>query len=782
MNIPYLSKTLLITSVIIVAYILLPACAREQHQAEEPGSTIAIIPAPTKLMQGEGSFQLAAGAQISIPTEDASWAKPAEYLREQIRRATGYQIKVVQEAGTAIAFELDEKLTEPEAYQLIVEKDGITIRAGHSQGAFYGVQTLLQLLPPAIYSKDQLLKLPISIPSVEVEDSPRFAYRGMHLDVGRHFYGPQEVKRFIDLLALHKYNTFHWHLTEDQGWRIEIKKYPKLTEVGGFRKETLVGHYSDQPHQFDGKPYGGFYTQEEVKEIIAYAQDRFITIIPEIELPGHAQAAIAAYPELGCKEEKLEVMTLWGVSENVYCPTEYTFNFLEDVIDEVTQLFPSEYFHIGGDECPKKQWEESAFCQQLIREQGLKDEFELQSYFIKRVEKMLTARGKRLIGWDEILEGGLAPNATVMSWRGIAGGIEAAKEGHDVIMTPTSHCYLDYYQSQNEDEPLAIGGYLPIEKVYEFEPIPADLPADKQHHIIGAQANIWTEYIPNQAQLDYMTYPRACAMAEVLWSRKEQRNFQDFSGRLIEHFPRLNAYGVDAATRVFDPGGKIETANGIVKVSLSNLHSDHTLRYTLDGSAPTANSPQYEGPIEITETSTIKAANFLNGQQQGGIWRGYVQRHKGLGASINLTEAPAEKYGKGGSSTLINGVFGSDRRFSDREWLGFNGVDFEAVIDLGSPKQFKEISFRFFHDNNSWIYLPKGVKVYTSTDGKTYQEAGASSSIINDQKIAKPEIAIEANEAVQYVKILAENHGPIPEGRPGSGQVAWLFVGEIVID
>ena len=746
MNFTHLSKTLLYTSAVIIAYVLLPACVGEQNQAKEPVSTIAIIPAPSHLTEGEGSFQLQAGVQISIPAEDPSWTKPAEYLVERIRIATGYQIQVVQKEGTAITFERDESIAEEEAYQLIVQKERVIIKAGHPQGAFYGVQTLLQLLPSSIYSPDQQLKLPISIPSIEVEDSPRFAYRGMHLDVGRHFYDVQEVKRFIDLLALHKYNTFHWHLTEDQGWRIEIKKYPKLTEVGGFRKETLVGHYSDQPHQFDGKPYGGFYTQEEVKEIIAYAQDRFITIIPEIELPGHAQAAIAAYPELGCKEEPLEVMTLWGVSENVYCPTDYTFNFLEDVIDEVVQLFPSKYFHIGGDECPKKQWEESAFCQQLIREQGLKDEFELQSYFIKRVEKMLTARGKRLIGWDEILEGGLAPNATVMSWRGIEGGIEAAKEGHDVIMTPTSHCYLDYYQSQNEDEPLAIGGYLPIEKVYEFEPIPTDLPADKQHHIIGAQANIWTEYIPNQAKLDYMTYPRACAMAEVLWSGKKQRDFQDFSGRLIEHFPRLSAYGVEAATRVFDPVGKIETSNGVVEVNLSNVHPNHTLTYTLDGSAPTVNSPQYQGPIEIKETSTIKAANFLNGQQQGGIWKGYVQRHKGLGASISFAEAPAEKYGKGGSEALINGVFGSDRRFSDREWLGFNNVDFEAVIDLGSPEQLKEIALRFFQDNNSWIYLPKELQIFSSQDGQDYQEVGTISSIGTDGKIANPKLSVEDEE------------------------------------
>lgn len=771
------------STLITMLYIfLLPSCATEQAADQGVNVPIAIIPTPNQVTKGEGIFQLQTGLQISVPAGDASWMKPAEYLVERVRTATGYQIKVIQEEGAAITFERDENISEEEAYQLLVQKEGIRIKASDPKGAFYGVQTLLQLLPSAIYSIDQQLKLPLSVPSVEVEDSPRFTYRGMHLDVGRHFYDVEAIKRFIDLMAMHKYNTFHWHLTEDQGWRIEIKKYPKLTEIGGFRKETLVGHYSDHPHRFDGRPYGGFYTQEEVKEIIAYAQDRFISIIPEIELPGHAQAAIAAYPALGCKEESLEVMTLWGVSENVYCPTEYTFNFLEDVIEEVAQLFPSEYFHIGGDECPKKQWEESAFCQQLIREQGLKDEFELQSYFIRRVEKMLTARGKHLIGWDEILEGGLAPNATVMSWRGMEGGIEAAKEGHDVIMTPTSHCYLDYYQSQNADEPLAIGGYLPVEKVYAFEPVPADLPVDKQHHILGGQANIWTEYIPDEAKLDYMVFPRATAMAEVLWSLKRQRDFQDFAGRLIEHFPRLEAYGVNAAMRVFDPAGVISMEDGAVKVNLSTLHPTSNITYTLDDSTPTIASTKYEGPIEIKKTSAIKAANFVNGRQQGGIWKGFVELHQAVGSSIELSAPPAQKYGAGGPQAIVNGVYGSDRRFSDQEWLGFNGVDFEGVIDFGEPIEISEVSCRFFQDENSWIFLPTTVQILSSVDGQDYQEVGILSTISSDGKVASPKINVAGDKAIQFLKVSAKHQDRIPEGHAGAGQPAWLFVGEIVVN
>lgn len=767
---------------LFIACLFLSACGADKTDTETSTTKIAIVPAPESLTPGTGSFTLTEGVQISVPDNDALWAKPAQYLAERIRQATGSTLEMGEASTAAIAFELDESMEGEEAYQLSVQENGIIIKAGHPHGAFYGVQTLLQLLPSQVYAPGQQLKLPVSIPSVEIQDAPRFSYRGMHLDVGRHFYDAAAVKRFIDLMALHKYNTFHWHLTEDQGWRIEIKKYPKLTEVGGFRKETLVGHYSDQPHQFDGKSYGGFYTQEEVKEIIAYAQDRFITIIPEIELPGHAQAAIAAYPELGCKEETLEVMTLWGVSENVYCPTEYTFNFLEDVIDEVAALFPSEYFHIGGDECPKKQWEESAFCQQLIKEQGLKDEFELQSYFIKQVEKMLTARGKRLIGWDEILEGGLAPNATAMSWRGMEGGIEAAKEGHDVIMTPTSHCYLDYYQSQNADEPLAIGGYLPVEKVYEFEPVPADLPADKQHHILGGQANIWTEYIPDQAKLDYMVYPRATAMAEVLWSPKGQRDFQDFTGRLIEHFPRLEAYGVNVAARVFDPSGVINLEDGVVKVHLSTLHPTSNMTYTKDGTPPMERSTKYEGPIEIKETSAIQAANFVNGRQQGGIWEGFVELHQAVGSSLELSALPAEKYGAGGPQALVNGVYGSDRRFSDQEWLGFNGIDFEGVIDLGKPVEISEVSCRFFQDKGAWIFLPTELQVFSSVDGKDYKEEGTASAISTEGKVANPKISIVGGEAIQFLKVTAKHQDRIPAGHPGEGQPAWLFVGEIVVN
>jgi hexosaminidase len=360
----------------------------------------------------------------------------------------------------------------------------------------------------------------------------------MHLDVGRHFFSVDFIKKYINLMAMLKMNTFHWHLTEDQGWRIEIKKYPKLQEIAAFRDETLIGHYSDKPHQFDGKKYGGFYTQEEIKEVVKYASARQITIIPEIEMPGHSQAAIAAYPELGCTGEQVKVATKWGVFEEIYCPKETTFKFLEDVIDEVSNLFPGKYIHIGGDEAPKIRWENCEHCQNLIKKEGLKDEHELQSYFIARMEKYINSKGKQIIGWDEILEGGLAPNATVMSWRGTNGAIEAAKQKHTVILTPQSHCYFDHYQSENKNEPLAIGGFLPLEKVYNFNPIPDELTTEEHQYVLGAQGNVWTEYMQTSENVEYMVFPRAIALSEVLWSAKEHRNYTDFIYRL-EYFNKI---------------------------------------------------------------------------------------------------------------------------------------------------------------------------------------------------------------------------------------------------
>ncbi|MEM9822428.1 MAG: beta-N-acetylhexosaminidase, partial [Bacteroidota bacterium] len=477
---------------------------------------IAIIPQVQELNAGTGFFQIDNATKIVMASEGEAWQRVVSYLNDEISPALGAKLEVVSAASeNRISFERNLSIVGEEAYELQVDPYEIIIRSKDARGAFYAVQSLLQLLAPEVLEKKPAASSHFRIPALKIKDAPRFVYRGMHLDVARHFFSVAEVKKYIDLLAFHKMNYFHWHLTEDQGWRIEIKKYPKLSTISAFRDGTLVGHYNDQPHQFDGKRYGGFYSQEEVRAIVKYAQDRFITIIPEIEMPGHSQAVLAAYPELACAPGPYEVWQKWGISDNVYCPTEATFTFLENVLTEVIDLFPGPYIHIGGDECPKRAWEESAFCQKLIRQKGLKDEAGLQSYFINRIEQFINTKGRQMIGWDEILEGGLAPNATVMSWRGVSGGIEAARSGHDVIMSPTTHCYFDYYQSDHVDEPLAIGGFIPLQKTYEYEPIPEGLDTAAAKHVLGAQGNVWTEYMPQFDQVEYMAFPRACAIAEL---------------------------------------------------------------------------------------------------------------------------------------------------------------------------------------------------------------------------------------------------------------------------
>jgi hexosaminidase len=539
-----------------IAVMLFSAClAFACRPSEAPqANEYHIVPKPVQLDAREGRFTFRNDTRIFLADSSPELEKVGLYLAELLRPSTGLPLELTAEGGAdnAVVLTLDEAVANPEGYVLSVTPEYIQIKAAQPAGAFYGVQTLRQLLPPEVNRTEKAEGVTWSAPCVEIADHPRFAYRGMHLDVARHFFPVEFVKRYIDLLAMNKMNRFHWHLTEDQGWRIEIKKYPKLQEIAAFRKETVIGHNNDQPRRFDGQRYGGYYTHEEVREVVAYARDRFVTVIPEIEMPGHSQAALAAYPELACTEGPFEVATHWGIFEDVYCPTETTFKFLEDVLMEVMELFPSEYIHIGGDECPKKRWEESAYVQDLMKREGLKDEHEVQSYFIQRMEKFLNSHGRNIIGWDEILEGGLAPNATVMSWRGTEGGIAAAKQRHDVIMTPTNYCYFDYYQSKAPDEPLAIGGFLPLDSVYSFEPVPAVLTAEEAKHILGAQANLWTEYIKTPEYAEYMAYPRGIALAEVAWSPKESRDFEDFKGRLVKYLKHWDVLRVNYAKHVLE--------------------------------------------------------------------------------------------------------------------------------------------------------------------------------------------------------------------------------------
>ena len=571
-------------------------------QKNEPA--ISVIPKPLSLKKESGAFLISKSTAVIVDAGVPDLKRIADDLALRIRTVTGYTVPVVNRAGSRsgpdailLAIVGESRLGE-EGYRVSVTRKSVTIEGAKPAGLFYGVQTLLQLLPPDIEKKELAAGVSWSIPCVRIEDRPRFSWRGMHLDVGRHFFSKDSVKRYIDMMASYKINTFHWHLTEDQGWRIEIKKYPRLTSVGAWRSETMG----------NGVPHGGFYTQDDVREIVQYARDRFVTVVPEIEMPGHSQAALAGYPDLSCSGGPFKVGTEWGVINDVFCAgNEKTFQLLEDVIDEVSGLFPGPFFHIGGDECPKLRWSNCKRCQDRIAALGLKNEDELQSYFIKRIEGMLNARGKRLVGWDEILEGGLAPNATVMSWRGIKGGIEAAKSGHDVVMTPTSYCYFDYYQGAT-GEPAAIGGFLPIDTVYSYEPVPDELTAEEAHHVLGAQGNVWTEWIPNFRQVEFMATTRMMALSEVVWSSESQRDFKDFLQRMIPHYQRLSIRDINY--RVPTPlgvGGRKIILRDTVAVIASPVPGA-SLYYTLDGSDPTPTSSKYSSPIPINGDQVLKAA------------------------------------------------------------------------------------------------------------------------------------------------------------------------------
>lgn len=593
----------------------------------DPAPTdLPLIPHPAEVVEGAGEWTMGPETVLAVSGGDDA-TRVVDAWAGSVRGATGWALDIVsgtEAPARAIRVSLTGGDDDPEGYRLDVSPGGVALSAATPAGIFYGLQTLSQLLPDAGGGAT------LALPAVEIRDRPRFPYRGMHLDVGRHFFGPEFVKRYIDLLARYKINRFHWHLTEDQGWRIEIDRYPRLTEVAAYRAETMVEKHFD-PYVGDGRPYGGYYTQEEIRDVVAYARDRFVTIVPEIELPGHSSAAVAAYPELGCTDDPVEVATTWGVFDDIYCPKEETFTFLENVLTEVMELFPGEYVHIGGDEAPKTRWKESPLAQEVMAREGLADEHELQSWFIRRIEGFLNEHGRRLIGWDEILEGGLAETATVMSWRGTSGGIEAARLGRDVIMTPYSHLYFDYYQGDPEDEPLAIGGYLPLETVYGFEPIPDELDEAEARHILGAQANVWTEYIPTEEHVEYMAFPRALALAEMVWSPAGLRTWDGFAARLPRRLAELDRLGVNYRIPDVFGVGPDRVADSATEILEVGSPAPGAVHYTLDGSDPTGASPTAgttpgNGTASITvsvnpETVRVAARAILPDGRMGPVSR-----------------------------------------------------------------------------------------------------------------------------------------------------------------
>lgn len=651
-------------------------------QADE----IDIIPKPLKVYRDEGNFEL--NGKTVIAAKSTSERHAAKILRIHLDQL-GFSPKVVSKCPPqnciwittldSLALREFDGPNPESRYAVHIRPDKIAIE-GTEQGQFYGVQTLRQFFPTQPIDR-------FDIPAMRIFDSPRFSYRGMHLDVARHFMPVSFVKKYIDLMAQYKFNQFHWHLTDDQGWRVEIKKYPKLTEIGSKRSESHEGVYSTV-FKGDGRPVEGFYTQAEVRDVVAYAKTRYINVIPEIELPGHASAALTAYPEFGCKAGyKYEVKKTWGIFKEVYCPTDATFKFLEDVLDETIKLFPaSPYIHIGGDEVLKDFWKESPFVQDLMKREDLKDEHEVQSYFVRRIERFVNSKGKKIIGWDEILEGGVAPNATIMSWRGMKGGIQAAKEKHEVIMTPTDFCYFDYGQGDPAFEPLNIGGYLPLEKVYSFDPVPKELTADEQKYIIGGQANIWTEYLETPAAVEYMAFPRMLALSEVLWSQPADRNFADFSRRLAAQFPRLDAQNVNY--RIPEPRnlGNVVLEND-QDTGFRNIFTEipgAKVLYTTDGTEPTERSPKIPAKFLIDprpgEVQTLKTIVVLPNGRKSSVYAATFIRGK-----MRESATPAETQPGVNYVLIVPPHQGSEPQRFAGETRSIFLTQFEKQIDSANP-------------------------------------------------------------------------------------------------
>jgi len=717
---------------------------------------LPIIPYPNKVEMGKGFFKLTKSA--------ASTAK------------------LIVDPQTAVVASM-------EGYHLSVTPSAITITAKTKAGAFYGMQTLLQL---EAQSKN--------IPVLEIDDAPAFGYRGLMLDVGRHFMPVSFIKQLIDVMAMQKMNNLHLHLTEDQGWRIEIKKYPKLTSVGSVRGGTLIGKYPGKGNT--NAAYGGFYTQAQLKDLVAYAAAKHINIIPEIEMPGHASAAIAAYPELSCfpneptqltknmyataTESKIKnqggkiVQETWGVFDDVFAPSEYTFNFIENVLDEVMDIFPSSYIHIGGDECPKTAWKRSSFCQALMKEKGIADEHALQSYFIQRVEKYVNSKGRKIIGWDEILEGGLAPNATVMSWQGEEGGITAAKQHHDVIMTPQGTCYLNFYQSSDPRDSIAFGGFLPLETVYNYNPVPAALTPQEATYIKGVQGNLWTEYIANKDLASFMLYPRAMAIAENGWT-KTKTGFDHFTNRVTMWQPLLKQKGLHYSDHLYNLQITSKPIAGGINVSIGGVGAAHKIVYNTNGRLPSVQDQQYKGPITITGDANLQAGVVVNNKITD-VASASFSINIATGANlIQLTNTPKAPYNKSGNNGFINGIVANDSRFSDGEWLAWEGKDIDATLSFAAPTTISKISTRFYNSRGSWIHLPTSVEVLGSTDGKTYTRLDMLQNLDNSKEGPVNVLFEIKPTTVQYLKLVARPVTTIPAGFAGAGNPSWLFMDELIV-
>jgi hexosaminidase len=716
------------------------------------------------LEPGQGNLVIHASTVLSY--NDPAFIGEVQVFNDYLKTGYGFTLKTElsnKRKPGSIFIALSRQLTGSN-YELSIDSDGVFITGGDPAGVFYALQTLKQLLPAGKIKE-------LSLPLLKIEDGPRFNYRGMHLDVVRHFFPVSFIKEYIDYLALYKMNYFHWHLTDDQGWRIEIKKYPRLQSVGAWRNGTLIGHLNDRPWKFDTIRYGGFYTQEEIKEIVRYATARHIEIIPEIEMPGHATAALAAYPEYSCTGGPFETARSWGVFNDVFCPREETFNFLQDILDEVCSLFPGKYVHIGGDECPKDRWKECGHCQELIKKENLGDAEGLQRYFTNRISAYLRTKNKTAVGWDEILNPALDSHAVILSWRGYRGAVEGATRGHDVIMAPYSHCYFDYYQSRFTDGKLAIGGYLPLDVVYGFEPVPDALSNQQVPRILGAQGNVWTEYITNKGDLQEMIFPRMSALAEVLWSPKSARDYRSFTGRLQAHFKFLKFIGVRYSTAMYEIASRVTPATGKgIEIELYSAFPGGKIHYTLDGTDPSRNSPVMDQKLTVDQSVGIRAAIFEGVQQRGSVFIRNFSVNAATARPVILAHPPHPEYSTGGTFSLVDGVTGN-LPWIPSEWLGFQGEDLEAVIDLGSELRVSRVTLDVLKDEAGRIYLPREVSVFTSKDGIDFVPAGT----LDEKEINKMQRKLRVQfppVSTKWIKVVAKN-------RNGKD---WLFIDEIAVE
>ncbi len=744
--------------------------------------TANIIPQPVSVKLQFGSFVLTANTSVQYDPKQKELKAAADFLNEQLKQITGFNLPVNNSKSTIIRLSIERlSVIGDEGYLLKVQKNNINIKANSKVGIIYGIQSLLQTLP-AIRTNEKL-----EIPCLSITDYPRFKYRGMHLDVSRHFFGPEFIKEYIDLIAAYKMNIFHWHLVDDQGWRIEIKKYPNLTATGAWRVDhtSIVWGSRPQAKEDEVANYGGYYTQEQIKEIIQYAAIRNVTIIPEIEMPGHVASAIASYPQLSCTQQFQLPLTggnYTGMASNYCAGNDSVFTFLENVLDEVVQLFPSTYIHIGGDEVDKDSWKKCNKCQARINKVGLKNEEELQSYFIRRIEKYLISKKRKMIGWDEILEGGLAPEATVMSWRGEAGGIEAAKMKHDVIMTPGKPVYFDHYQAGPEGEPIAIGGMNTLKNVYDYEPVPKELNAEETKYVLGAQANLWTEYITTAEHVEYMILPRMPALAEVVWSSKENRNWQSFNERLQNYLRAYGQRGLRYCPGNYTVSIKPVAQNGKLFVTLSSEIMSSEIVYTTDGREPTLNSNKYNAPLEINSTVLLKVSTVENGRIMGvQAARQSFMMHKGIGKNVTYFNPVSRYYMADGPNSLTDGVRGTNT--VGKFWHGFSGKDLIATIDLGDTKTIQSLALGCLQNYNDWIFLPQSVKFETSVNGTDFEKVQTVTNPVGiNEKNAQFDFKTSfPAKAARFIRVTANNNF-CPPGHSGAGKPGWIFADEIIVE